>query len=130
MCLVLERKKPRKSAMPFVECSYWNELPMERKLKLHTLRAENSSSTTQGVDTEKGCKIFPFTCIEFFCVTAFPRLVSSLVNCSPMPPQVSAATFTHLQEKDKYLCKVYEKYNSLKSIELCYTVLYSSNTVW
>lgn len=117
MCLVPEREKnPRKSAMPFVKCSYWKELYTERKLRLHTLGAVNSFCTAQGVDTEKGCKVFPFTCMVFPRVTALPRLVYFLVDCSPMPPWPSAATFTHLisQEKDRCLCKGYKKYSSMK----------------
>lgn len=102
MCLVPEREKnPRKSAMPFVKCSYWKELYTERKLRLHTLGAVNSFCTAQGVDTEKGCKVFPFTCMVFPRVTALPRLVYFLVDCSPMPPWPSAATFTHLISQEK-----------------------------
>lgn len=102
--------------MPFVEGSCWNELHMERKLKLHALRAVNSCSAAQGGDTEKGCKMFPFTCMEFLWVTAFNRLVYFLANCFPMPPWASAATFTHLvsQEKDICSCKDYKKYSSMK----------------
>lgn len=49
-------------------------------------------------------------------VTAFPRLVYFLVNCSPKFPWVSAASFIHLvaQEKDWGLFKYYKKYSSMK----------------
>lgn len=110
------REKHRKAVITY-KCSCWNEPHTERNLKPHTLTAVKPCSAGQGGGTEKGCRMFPFTCMKLFRATAFTRPVYFLGNQSLTSLRASGATiipFTHLVSpgKDRCLCKDHMKYIS------------------